>query len=91
MQLEAGDLLKGHVRLQHRPYSRQNSIKSLLVFLFPALVLMNYLHSTAFMHHGYGSLIDKLEFDFQRIGKRNLGRDDRVTSHWRKEVRYFLS
>ena len=45
-------------------------------------------HSTAFMHHGYGGLINELEFDFQRIGKRNLGRDDYVTSHWGKEVRY---
>jgi asparagine synthetase B (glutamine-hydrolysing) len=40
------------------------------------------------MHHGYGGLINELEFDFQRIGKRNLGRDDCVTSHWGKEVRY---
>ena len=40
------------------------------------------------MHHGYGGLINELEFDFQRIGKRNLGRDDYVTSHWGKEVRY---
>ena len=36
-------------------------------------------HSTAFMHHGYGGLINELEFDFQRIGKRNLGRDDCIT------------
>jgi asparagine synthetase B (glutamine-hydrolysing) len=26
-------------------------------------------HSTAFMHHGYGGLINDLEFDFQRIGQ----------------------
>lgn len=45
-------------------------------------------HSTAFTRHGYVGLIDELEIDFQRIGKRNLGRDDRVTSHWGKEVRY---
>ena len=45
-------------------------------------------HSNAFARHGYGGLIDELELDFQRIGKRNLGRDDRVTSHWGKEVRY---
>jgi asparagine synthetase B (glutamine-hydrolysing) len=45
-------------------------------------------HSTAFMHHGYGGLIGELEFDFQRIGKRNLGRDDCVASHWGKEVKY---
>ena len=45
-------------------------------------------HSTAFARRGYGGLIDELELDFRRIGKRNLGRDDRVTSHWGKEVRY---
>jgi asparagine synthetase B (glutamine-hydrolysing) len=45
-------------------------------------------HSNAFARRGYGGLMDELELDFQRIGKRNLGRDDRVTSHWGKEVRY---
>lgn len=45
-------------------------------------------HSSAFRRHGYGGLIDELDLDFQRIGQRNLGRDDRVTSHWGKEVRY---
>lgn len=38
-------------------------------------------HSTAFIHHGYGGLINELEFGFQRIGERNLGRDNRVMSH----------
>lgn len=42
LQLEIGDLLKGHVRLRYRPNSRRNSIEPMLVFLFPALVLMNY-------------------------------------------------
>jgi asparagine synthetase B (glutamine-hydrolysing) len=45
-------------------------------------------HSTAFTRHGYSGLIDELELDFQRIGKRNLARDDRVISHWGREVRY---
>lgn len=45
-------------------------------------------HSTAFARHGYSGLIDELELDFQRIGKRNLARDDRVISHWGREVRY---
>jgi asparagine synthetase B (glutamine-hydrolysing) len=45
-------------------------------------------HSTTFTRSGYRGLIDELELDFQRIGKRNLGRDDRVTSHWGREVRY---
>ena len=45
-------------------------------------------HATAFNRRGYLGLADELEFDFNRLGKRNLGRDDRVISHWGKEVRY---
>ena len=45
-------------------------------------------HATAFSRRGCTGLIDELELDFARIGKRNLGRDDRVISYWGKEVRY---
>lgn len=45
-------------------------------------------HNTAFDRRGYKGLADELELDFNRLGKRNLGRDDRVISHWGKEVRY---
>ncbi|KAL8688631.1 MAG: hypothetical protein Q9218_005509 [Villophora microphyllina] len=45
-------------------------------------------HATAFARRGYRGLSDELKLDFQRLGKRNLGRDDRVTSHWGREVRY---
>ena len=45
-------------------------------------------HATAFNRRGYPGLVDELELDFNRLGKRNLGRDDRVISHWGKEVRY---
>jgi asparagine synthetase B (glutamine-hydrolysing) len=48
-------------------------------------------HSTAFIHHGYGGLINELEFGFQRFGERNLGGDNRVMSHLAhrgKELRY---
>jgi asparagine synthetase B (glutamine-hydrolysing) len=45
-------------------------------------------HATAFDRRGYKGLADELEIDFNRLGKRNLGRDDRVISHWGKEVRY---
>lgn len=45
-------------------------------------------HATAFRRRGYAGLVDELQFDFNRLGKRNLGRDDRVISHWGKEVRY---
>lgn len=45
-------------------------------------------HSTAFRRLGYHGLLAELDLDFQRLGKRNLGRDDRVVAHWAKEMRY---
>ena len=65
----------------------------------PARVLMSGLgadelfagytrHATAFARSSYCGLLDELDLDFKRLGKRNLGRDDRVISHWGKEVRY---
>ncbi|KIV88708.1 hypothetical protein PV10_08366 [Exophiala mesophila] len=45
-------------------------------------------HAAAFTRGGFEALADELELDFVRIGSRNLGRDDRVMSHWGKEVRY---
>jgi len=45
-------------------------------------------HAAAFTRGGYQELVAELEMDFTRIGHRNLGRDDRVTSHWGREVRY---
>lgn len=48
-------------------------------------------HENAFTMHGLtaiGGLLDALDEDISRIGKRNLGRDDRVLSHWGKEARY---
>ncbi|KAK5937858.1 hypothetical protein PMZ80_009987 [Knufia obscura] len=45
-------------------------------------------HAAAFTRGGYEALNDELELDFTRIGKRNLGRDDRVIAHWGRETRY---
>jgi len=45
-------------------------------------------HSTAFRLAGYEGLVGELELDICRLGKRNLGRDDRVISYWGKEARY---
>lgn len=45
-------------------------------------------HAASFARGGYGALNDELELDFTRIGKRNLGRDDRVIAHWGRESRY---
>lgn len=45
-------------------------------------------HAIAFERQGYNGLLDELELDYRRLGKRNLGRDDRVISHWGREARY---
>lgn len=45
-------------------------------------------HATAANRKGLHGLAGELELDFMRLGKRNLGRDDRVISHWGTEVRY---
>ncbi|KAF2129216.1 hypothetical protein P153DRAFT_396513 [Dothidotthia symphoricarpi CBS 119687] len=45
-------------------------------------------HAVAFARRGYEGLIEELELDFSRLGKRNLGRDDRVISSSGKEVRF---
>lgn len=45
-------------------------------------------HATAFHRHGFTGLLDELELDVNRLGKRNLGRDDRVISHWSREARF---
>lgn len=70
-----------------------------IAYITPARVLLSGLgademfggytrHSTAFKRAGYEGLIEELELDVSRLGKRNLGRDDRVISHWGKEARY---
>ena len=45
-------------------------------------------HAIAFNRRGHIGLVEELNLDFERLGKRNLGRDDRIISHWGKEVRY---
>ena len=45
-------------------------------------------HAIAFERRKYQGLLAELELDFSRLGKRNLGRDDRVISHWGREARY---
>lgn len=45
-------------------------------------------HATAYARQGYSGLLAELELDFTRLGKRNLGRDDRVISNSGREVRF---
>ena len=44
-------------------------------------------HETAFNRQGYAGLIDELKLDVGRLGKRNLGRDDRAMATWEREDR----
>ncbi|KAJ9294472.1 hypothetical protein DTO271G3_6740 [Paecilomyces variotii] len=45
-------------------------------------------HGVAFSRDGFAGLIDEIDLDVGRLGKRNLGRDDRVISHWGREARF---
>lgn len=45
-------------------------------------------HATAFTRAGFTGLLSELDLDIGRLGKRNLGRDDRVISNWGREARF---
>lgn len=45
-------------------------------------------HLAAFERSGYPGLVGEIKLDVGRLGKRNLGRDDRVMAHWGREVRF---
>jgi asparagine synthetase B (glutamine-hydrolysing) len=45
-------------------------------------------HAAAFARNGYPGLLEELKLDVGRLGRRNLGRDDRVMAHWGREVRF---
>lgn len=45
-------------------------------------------HISAFEREGYAGLAEELKLDVARLGKRNLGRDDRIMAHWGREVRF---
>jgi asparagine synthetase B (glutamine-hydrolysing) len=80
-------------------YEDTNPGSSPAVYTTPARVLLSGLgadelfggyvrHLSAFERAGYSGLVDELKLDVSRLGKRNLGRDDRAMAHWGKEVRF---
>ncbi|KAI5289967.1 hypothetical protein KEM54_002777 [Ascosphaera aggregata] len=80
------------------PDSGANSQED-LSYTTPARVLLSGLgadevfggytrHRNAYIRKGFSGLVSELELDVLRLGKRNLGRDDRVMSHWGREARY---
>jgi asparagine synthetase B (glutamine-hydrolysing) len=73
--------------------------EELVKYTTPARVLLSGLgadelfggytrHATAFERRGFPGLLSELELDVNRLGKRNLGRDDRVIANWGREARY---
>ena len=77
----------------------QDATEDLKSYVTPAQVLISGLgadelfggysrHAVAYQRKGHEGLVDELQVDFERIAQRNLGRDDRIISHWGKEVRY---
>ena len=70
-----------------QPY--QTNTRALLSGLGADELLGGYSrHAAAFRRNGYEALLDELDLDIRRLSKRNLGRDDRVVSHWGREIRY---
>lgn len=45
-------------------------------------------HATSFSRSSWHGLISELALDISRIAARNLGRDDRVITHWARETRF---
>ena len=45
-------------------------------------------HARAFATSGFAGLSAEMQLDVDRLGERNLGRDDRVIAHWGREVRF---
>ncbi|KAJ5086598.1 Asparagine synthase related protein [Penicillium alfredii] len=45
-------------------------------------------HGVAFTRSGFQGLLSEIHLDVSRLGQRNLGRDDRVLSHWGRETRF---
>ncbi|KAK4506574.1 hypothetical protein PRZ48_000306 [Zasmidium cellare] len=74
---------------QSQPVQYTTSARVLLSGLGADELFAGYTrHATAYSRNGFTGLLDELDLDIGRLGKRNLGRDDRVISHWSREVRF---
>ncbi|KIW46838.1 uncharacterized protein PV06_02470 [Exophiala oligosperma] len=84
-----GELLKVHSNVCSEPIPFLSTARVLISGLGADELYAGYSrHAAAFSREGFRGLADELEMDFNRIGSRNLGRDDRVMSCWGKEIRY---
>lgn len=75
--------------LESQPESYTTTARVLLSGLGADELFGGYIrHETAFNRQGYVGLIEELKLDVSRLGKRNLGRDDRAMATWEREVRF---
>ncbi|KAL6242935.1 hypothetical protein RBB50_010035 [Rhinocladiella similis] len=84
-----GELLEVHSNICSEPTPFLSTARVLMSGLGADELYAGYSrHAAAFSRDGFQGLAEELEMDFNRIGSRNLGRDDRVMSSWGKEIRY---
>jgi asparagine synthetase B (glutamine-hydrolysing) len=99
MDLSIAYALYFAARGQGMCYKSGDSTSEPVPYTSPARVLLSGLgadelfggygrHYVGYQRAGYAGLIGELKLDVSRLGKRNLGRDDRVMAHWSKEVRF---
>lgn len=80
-------------------HASTNEVVESVAYTTPARVLLSGLgadelfggytrHATAFERRGFPGLLSELQLDINRLGKRNLGRDDRIIANWGREARY---
>jgi len=83
----SGFLTKSHSTQAPIPYTTEARV--LLSGLGADELFAGYQrHEVAFSRNGSQGLLDELNLDVGRLGKRNLGRDDRVLSNWARETRF---
>ena len=76
-------------RPDSKPYQYKTPARVLLSGLGADELFAGYArHGIAFSRNGFPGLIDEIDLDVSRLGKRNLGRDNRVIAHWGREARF---
>ncbi|KAF5021827.1 hypothetical protein F66182_6120 [Fusarium sp. NRRL 66182] len=80
---------RGETATEPRPQPYSTTARVLLSGLGADELFGGYgRHGVAYTQRGYAGVVQELKLDVSRLGKRNLGRDDRVMAHWGREVRF---